>query len=528
MVACAFGASCDKVARFAATGTEEPEFCFEHAYAGMVNVTSKRRSRKPFARTASPSDVAGSRDLSTEDTVGDTARKPGGSADCSNTPTHETPGGSEKREFCAEYTIDGARAGVVNVTSEAASPSDISGGRKEDPGTERTASSAVDMPDGRCSSAGFSKPPRYEMPDSSKKRKICAEHAVDGARARLVDVKSKPVSPSDVAGSRGGDPNADHSVGIAVNVSDGRCSRTGCSKTPTHGSPGSEKREFCARHAVYGMVNVSVNRQCGRVGCLKIPTHRKPGRKRKQFCEEHAVDGMISAFHNQRCSWAGCSKGSLYGMPSTKKREFCAEHAVDGMVNMVHKRCSSAGCPKISSYGMPSDRKREFCVEHMVDGMINLSVRQCAHVSCIKFPTYGVPGSQRPEFCVTHAADGMINLSSRRCSRQGCSKIPSYGMPGSKKREVCARHMVYGMVNMTLKRCAQRGCSKIPSDGMVGSKRAKFCLEHEAEGLMRLPLRKVPGGKRSWKAGQKARSPSEPAGAVSKVEVVKLEVTMSV
>ena len=73
-------------------------------------------------------------------------------------------------------------------------------------------------------------------------------------------------------------------------------------------------------------------RSCDAAGCSKRPTHGTPGSKKSEMCAAHALEGMVDVT-NKRCAHPDCSTQPSYGMPGSKKREMCAAHALEGMVD---------------------------------------------------------------------------------------------------------------------------------------------------------------------------------------------------
>lgn len=52
-----------------------------------------------------------------------------------------------------------------------------------------------------------------------------------------------------------------------------RCSHEGCTKLPSWGLAGSRKHEFCAQHAMEGLVEVVRKwKTCSYEGCTKLPS----------------------------------------------------------------------------------------------------------------------------------------------------------------------------------------------------------------------------------------------------------------
>lgn len=104
-----------------------------------------------------------------------------------------------------------------------------------------------------------------------------------------------------------------------------QCGDLNCAKVPSFGVPGKSKREYCARHAKAGMINV-ITRKCGEVGCLKQASYGVAGTKRRDFCVLHATPGMVNV-HWNRCSEPMCSKQAIRPLDGSTRKTLCITHA---------------------------------------------------------------------------------------------------------------------------------------------------------------------------------------------------------
>ena len=229
-------------------------------------------------------------------------------------------------------------------------------------------------------------------------------------------------------------------------------------------------REFCRDR------RSSMGRRCENPTCPKQASYGLKGTARRQFCAQHAVDGMVDVC-SKRCSREGCSKHATFGVPGSRKREFCSTHAAQGMVDLKFmKRCGFEGCYKHPSYGVVGG-KREYCAEHAYDYMVDLKIaRKCGREGCSKYPSFGMPGSKKREFCSQHAEEGMVDQKTmKRCEYIGCSKHPSYGAEGTSKRTFCAEHAEVGMV------VARGGylMATTPTDDVEGKQQTSDMEKHE-------------------------------------------------
>ncbi|CAN0288654.1 unnamed protein product, partial [Ectocarpus sp. 13 AM-2016] len=72
-----------------------------------------------------------------------------------------------------------------------------------------------------------------------------------------------------------------------VDVRSKRCRHPGCTTRPSYGEHGSKEPEFCAQHALQGMVNVC-SKRCGHPQCTKRASYGQAGTKKAGFSSLHA------------------------------------------------------------------------------------------------------------------------------------------------------------------------------------------------------------------------------------------------
>ena len=75
------------------------------------------------------------------------------------------------------------------------------------------------------------------------------------------------------------------------------------------------------------------------------PSYGVAGSKKAEYCAQHALEGMVHV-RSKKCAGDGCSKQPSYGVAGSKKAEYCAQHALEGMVDVYSKRCAGDGCSK--------------------------------------------------------------------------------------------------------------------------------------------------------------------------------------
>lgn len=84
------------------------------------------------------------------------------------------------------------------------------------------------------------------------------------------------------------------STGAFARRQGGTCGHPGCTTTPCFGVVGSNKREFCVKHAKQGTIS-EMRKTCDHRGCTTIPSFFGViGSNKKDFCSKHAKQGMIN------------------------------------------------------------------------------------------------------------------------------------------------------------------------------------------------------------------------------------------
>lgn len=177
-----------------------------------------------------------------------------------------------------------------------------------------------------------------------------------------------------------------------------RCVQPDCETVASRARPGSAVGLFCVRHAEPAMVNVINWTECCREGCGKYPTYGARGSNNREFCAEHALEGMVDV-HRKKCTVEGCTKRASHGVRGSGRRQVCGEHASGDMSDVGQKFCrfsspEEGDCGSTARYGIRGSKRREFCSRHAPDGMVNMNDKLCAHGDCPKLPTYGKEGTK--------------------------------------------------------------------------------------------------------------------------------------
>ena len=110
-----------------------------------------------------------------------------------------------------------------------------------------------------------------------------------------------------------------------VDVRSRKCRTEGCGKGPSFGVAGTKTVEYCAQHALHGMVRVD-SRSCKTESCGKQPSFGIAGSKTSEYCAQHPPNGMVNV-KSKKCRTEGCGKKPPSGVASTRSAEYCAQHA---------------------------------------------------------------------------------------------------------------------------------------------------------------------------------------------------------
>ena len=258
------------------------------------------------------------------------------------------------------------------------------------------------------------------------------------------------------------------------------CKEDGCEKHPSYGLPGTNKTEYCKKHAPDDYEDIA-HKRCKHSGCKKHPSYGLPGSKKTEYCKNHAPDNYEDIAH-KRCKHSGCKTNPTYGLPGSKKREYCKNHAPDNYEDIASRRCKHSGCKTRPHYGLPGSKKMEYCSKHAPDNYEDIANKRCKHSGCKKHPHYGLPGSKKKEYCSKHAPDNYEDIANKRCKHSGCEKQPNYGLPGSKKKEYCRNHAPDNYEDIANKRCKHSGCKTRPSYGKLFTT-STHCSVHKTKNM---------------------------------------------
>lgn len=120
--------------------------------------------------------------------------------------------------------------------------------------------------------------------------------------------------------------------------------------------------------------STSVHQYAATSTCTGTPTHGTPGARKMEFCATHARDGMVPKF-DRKCRHPACCKSSSYGVEGSRG-EYCATHAKDGMIDVYKRTCAHQSCRTRPTYGVKGSKVLEFCSRHAKEGMVDVTSRR--------------------------------------------------------------------------------------------------------------------------------------------------------
>ena len=190
------------------------------------------------------------------------------------------------------------------------------------------------------------------------------------------------------------------------------------------------------------MANV-YSRKCRTGSCDKQPFFGVAGTKTAEYCAQHALNGMVNVY-SRKCRAEGCGKRRSHGVVGTKTVEYCAQHALNGMVNIYSR---TEGCRKEPSFGVAGTKTVEYCAQDALDGMVHVRSRKCRTCKMMgrtesgKKVSFGMAGTgKKTKNCAQHALNEMVHVCSSKCRTKGCGKKPSFGVANTRTAEYCAHH----------------------------------------------------------------------------------------
>lgn len=235
---------------------------------------------------------------------------------------------------------------------------------------------------------------------------------------------------------------------------EGRCRQSG-----RFNFLGIDHGQFCKRHALPGMVNVTVAR-CAHPECSVFPVFNVKGSPRGVYCAVHKMPGMVNV-HGKKCLTPECNRQPSFNVATQPIALYCSKHKAPDMINVINPRCVHDGCVRSRSFGMEATGVKLYCKEHASDAMVCLRGRRCKQPGgrCNKTALFNVPCESLPLYCQEHAAPGMKRVKWLRCVQAQCRKRPRYNVAGDETEKYCDEHKTAEMVDMQAWKMKTRLCS---------------------------------------------------------------------
>ena len=248
---------CSRVALFGDRGSHTPDFCKDHAQAGMIDLRNKRCESHGCWKIASFAMAGTNRPTHcgehAETNLINVRKKSCQAPECSTIPSYAEPG-SGRPLFCRLH----AAFDMMNVTNYR-----------------------------RCETEGCSKVPSFAEAGSGRAR-FCGKHAGDDMTN--VVMKRCETEGCDMRayfgfpGTRSARSCRKHAGATMVDVRRNQCQAPDCSSCSTFGILG-QPPSHCAKHRTDEMV-LHPRRRCQEKNCSNSATH---GIKGPEHCEVHAL-----------------------------------------------------------------------------------------------------------------------------------------------------------------------------------------------------------------------------------------------
>lgn len=235
---------------------------------------------------------------------------------------------------------------------------------------------------------------------------------------------------------------------------EGRCRQSG-----RFNFLGIEYGQFCKKHALPGMVNVTVTR-CAHPECSVFPVFNVKGSSRGVYCAVHKMPNMVNV-HGKKCAAPECNRQPSFNVATQPIALYCSKHKLPDMINVINPRCLHDGCQRSRSFGMEATGVKLYCKEHASETMVCLRGRRCKQTGgrCNKTALFNVPYDSLPLYCQEHAAPGMERVKWLQCVQAPCRKRPRYNVVGDEAEKYCEEHKTPEMVDMQAWKMKTRLCS---------------------------------------------------------------------
>jgi len=196
---------------------------------------------------------------------------------------------------------------------------------------------------------------------------------------------------------------------------------------------------------VLGPINHTFFKVCRDPRCTKRPCFSFRGGK-AEYCVRHKLEGMVDVSH-QTCKDKTCFRRPCFGR-SGGKAEYCVEHKLEDMVDVAHKKCREIGCKTLPYFGFLDNGEAVYCVHHKLVGMVDVLNIKCRHPGCNVRPYFGNQADGKAVCCYNHKDGSMVDVMSPRCrysGPEGCLSRATCGEPGKSPKH-CLIHVQAGEI----------------------------------------------------------------------------------
>ncbi len=210
-------------------------------------------------------------------------------------------------------------------------------------------------------------------------------------------------------------------------------------------------------------------RKCEITDCNIEPSYNFINEEKRRFCNKHKLRGMIN-IKDKRCKFLNCIKEANYNYENEKNGKYCFEHKLENMTNKEYTTCQNITCDTISNYNYEGETKGAYCVKHKLENMIN--IKKESKCKCGTRPCFGLPTDKTATYCAKCKTEDMIDLRNNKCK---CGKAqPFFGLKNDISATCCASCKTKEMIDIKNKKCK---CGIIPVFGFKNDKIAICCFK---------------------------------------------------
>lgn len=175
------------------------------------------------------------------------------------------------------------------------------------------------------------------------------------------------------------------------------------------------KPKFCKVHKEKNMERLKI-KKCQHSGCEKEASFGTKTQKRV-YCAYHAVGKNLNDFHNSLCDFTNCTTSASFGFQGDKRRR-CYTHQLIGMIQIGRSFCNFKGCQSTSRSFGNHISGRAFCAKHR-DKKVHWKLTTCKHAKCKDIATHSESGLFPFSLCHEHAPVHYNSVHETKCV--GCN-----------------------------------------------------------------------------------------------------------